>query len=162
MRRIPGLLLGSLFVLAVMTASATSAGASPSRQADLAHGWGSAKACLLPPSGAVECFATEAALKARSAQLRANSPTNGCPVTLYSGAGYTGDVFEVWGQGYWVNLANYGFDRATVSFIGTGCGFHLADHAWGGGYWYPGYTGPWAATWDMGRWDWRVSSVWID
>lgn len=170
MRRIPGLLVAWLVALAVIVGSTASAGASPVRQPDLAHGWGSAKACMLPPNGVVECFATQAGLRARSDQLR-SGPANGsmsalaggCPVVLFSGAGYTGNALEIWPQGYWVNLADYGFANVTVSFYSYGCGFHLADYAWGGGHWYPGYTGPWAATWDMGwSWDWRVSSVFID
>jgi hypothetical protein len=179
MRRILGLLVAWLVALAVVAGSATSAGASPARPPDLAHGWGNAKACILPPDGAVECFANVAGLRARSDRLRAGALArsgalaragalaNGltsasCPVVLFTGAGYTGNVLEVWPRGYWVNLADYGFDNATVSFYSYGCGFHLADYAWGGGWWYPGYTGPWAATWDMGwGWDWRVSAVFI-
>jgi hypothetical protein len=170
MRRILGLLVAWLVALAVIAGSATSAGASPVRQPDLAHGWGNAKACMVPPSGVVECFATEAAMRARSDQMRSTHSmhsdglmSGGCPVVLFTGSGYTGNVLEVWPQGYWVNLADYGFANATVSFYAYGCGFHLADYAWGGGWWYPGYTGPWAATWDMGwSWDRRVSSVFIN
>jgi hypothetical protein len=131
---------------------------------DLSQGWGQATACMVPPSGEMECFDTVAALKARSAQLRAATPaSSGCPVDLYTGSYMSGWMLELWGQGYWINLVYYGFDNATVSFVGNGCGFHLADYAWGGGYWYPGYTGPWAYAWDMGwSWDWRVSSVYIN
>ena len=133
MRRISGLLMAWLVVLTVIAGSVTSvtsAGASPSRPLDLAHGWGGAKACLLPPSGPVECFATESALRARSAGLRAHKASSGCPVSLYSGAGYTGNVLEVWPQGYWLNLSDFGFDKVTVSFTGTidGQPFDLISH----------------------------------
>jgi hypothetical protein len=139
---------------------------------------------MLPPSGVIKCFATRADLHASSDAMRANRPANrpanglaiglangvasgqvggGCPVLLFSGAGYTGDVLEVWPEGYWVNLADYGFSDATMSFYGSGCSFHMAEYAWGGGGWYPGYTGPWACASDMGSsWDWRVSSMFID
>lgn len=165
MTRIRGSVVAMVVAVLVVAGSASGAGASPSGQPDLAHGWGSAKACMVPPNGKVQCFATEAALRARANQMRASGAMSGsCPVYLYTGSGWSGNVLELWGRGYWLNLADWGFDNATVSFIGTGCGFHLADHAWGGGWWYPGYTGAYAYTSDMGwcGWDWRASSLYID
>jgi hypothetical protein len=120
---------------------------------------------MVPPNGKIECFPTEAALRTRSDAMRADGAlSSGCPVSLYSGSGWTGYVLELWGRGTWINLADWGFDNATASFIGSGCGFHLADYAWGGGWWYPGYTGTYAYTSDMGwcGWDWRASSLYID
>jgi hypothetical protein len=168
MSRVRGSVVAVLVALLVSSSSAGLAAASPIRSPDahgLAHGWGSAKACMVSRRGAVECFATEAALRTRSDQIRGDGlMSGGCPVYLYSGSGWTGNVLELWGRGGWMNLADWGFDKATVSFIGTGCGFHLAERAWGGGWWYPGYTGTYAYTSDMGwcGWDWRVSSVYIN
>lgn len=128
---------------------------------NLVDGWGNAQACLVAPGGTVECFATVAAMRAQASQLTATTGVS-CPVSLYSGANYTGRVLELTGQGYWMNLASYGFDNVTVSFMGTGCGFHLAEDQFGAGYWYPGYTGPNGAATNMGAtWDDRVSSIYI-
>jgi hypothetical protein len=165
MMRFRGSVVAVVVAVLVVAGSAGSASASASGQPDLAHGWGRAKACMVPPNGAVECFPSEGALRARSNQMRTNGANAGsCPVYLYTGSGWTGSVLELWGRGGWMNLADWGFANATVSFIGTGCGFHLADYAWGGGWWYPGYTGPYAYTPDMGwcGWDWRASSLYIE
>lgn len=122
---------------------------------------GSTQACLVRPAGSVECFTTVAAMQAASGQLMATGAIS-CPVTLYTGASYTGRALELTGQGYWMNLSDYGFDNIAVSFKGTGCGFHLAQGQYGDGYWYPGNTGPWAACPNMGTgWDDVVSSVYI-
>jgi hypothetical protein len=130
--------------------------------ADLSRGWGNYQACLVKPGGSVECFTSSAKMKSRSTQLRTMSAATWCPVNLYDGGNYTGRVLQLSAEGYWMNLADYGFDKATVSFIGSGCGFHLAEGAWGGGWWYPGYTGTWASAPDMGNWNWRTSSVYIN
>ena len=146
------------------------------RTINLAASWGGAHACLIWRShGDAECFRTEAELSARELQLRpapTDSPvgattastTSTCSssLDLYSGSGYTGSHLALWDEGYWQELSYYGFDNITKSFIGGACSFHLAQGDWGQGYWYPGYTGPWAATTDMGSWDNIVSSVYIN
>jgi len=149
-------------VLGPMAATAAAAAAQPAAATNLRHGWGANEACLVHPDGKAECFSTVAAMRARSAQLAATTASF-CPVTLYSGTNYTGQALELTGQGYWINLSDYGFDNVTVSFIGTGCGFHLAQGQYGAGYWYPGNTGPWASSPDMGPgWDDTVSSTYIN
>ncbi len=125
--------------------------------------WDTNRACLVVPNGMMQCFTTLAKMRARSAQLASSGVgTSYCPVTLFAGVNYTGQALEVTGQGYWINLSDYGFDNVAVSFAGTGCGFHLAQGTYGAGYWYPGNTGPWSSSPDMGPgWDDVVSSVYI-
>lgn len=127
---------------------------------DLSQSWGQYQNCLVTAQKSVECFTSGSAFSARTDQLAA---TSSCPVRLYRGSGYTGQELALYPEGVWVNLSDFGFDNATVSFIGSGCGFHLAENQWGGGWWYPGYTGAWAATPNMGAsWNYRVSSVYIN
>ncbi len=153
------------------------------KKINLAKGWGAAKACLVWRShGIAECFSSEAQLDSRESSLRSTfagtgaevaAPTAASPATagsfecssalnLYSGAGYTGWHLALWDEGYWQNLSWYGFGDVTASFIGGACGFHLAQGAWGAGWWYPGYTGAWAVAYDMGAWDRTISSVYIN
>jgi hypothetical protein len=136
---------------------------------NLASGWGDARACLIWRSrGIAECFRTEAELGQREIQLRSlaasSTATSTCadPLNLYSGSYYSGLHLALWDEGYWQELSDYGFADLTVSFVGGPCGFHLADGDWGQGYWYPGYTGPWASTTDMGSWDDTVKSAYIN
>lgn len=136
---------------------------------NLALGWGAARACLIWRShGIAECFRTKAELDQRETQLRSlwtsssGTPTCADPLNLYTGSYYTGQQLVLWDEGYWQQLSDYGFADSTVSFVGGPCGFHLAEGDWGQGYWYPGYTGPWASTTDMGSWDNTVKSVYID
>lgn len=156
------------------TARASTAGspAAAGASVDLSRGWGKYGACMVKPDRTVECFADARGLKARSDQLSKGqsgtattnaSASTWCPVYLYSGPSYTGQILELTSQYFWMNLSDFGFDNRAVSFIGYGCGFHLADYQWGGGYWYPGYTGPWAYSPNMGGygWNYRVSSVYI-
>ena len=68
-----------------------------------------------------------------------------------------------WDRGYWQNLSDYGFEDRTSSYAVGGCYAHLAEHRWGGGWWYPGPTYPYAgepAMWD----DWQdtISSIYIE
>ena len=141
-----GVVLGLAGPLA--TAAAAPSVASDGAAQVSTAGWGAHHACLVLSRKEVQCFATVAAMLTRSNQLLAVGSIS-CPLTLYTGSNYTGQALELTGQGYWMNLSDYGFDNATVSFIENGCGFHLAQEYWGGGYWYPGYTGhgPIAWTW---------------
>lgn len=142
--------------------SSPSLGAGPASASEASPSSSGGQACLVLPNGDLECFASTSAMRYRSSQLLAAGSIS-CPVTLYSGANYTGRALELTGQGYWLNLSDYGFDNTTVSFQGTGCGFHLAQGQYGDGYWYPGYTGPWTASADMGSgWDDVVSSAYIN
>ena len=57
---------------------------------------------------------------------------------------------------------DYGFEDRTSSYIVGGCYVYMAEHADGGGYWYPGPTYPYAGEPAMSWW-WqdRVSSIYI-
>jgi hypothetical protein len=160
--------VGGLVVPAAGVAAAVPAAASdPGVSVDLSHGWGAYQACILLKPGPATCFTTAAAMNAWSAAMAKGSTAVAtaswsCPVSLFSGANYTGRALAIYAQGFWLNLSDYGFDNATVSFVGNACGFHLADGYWGGGYWYPGYTGPWAYCPNMGSaWNYRISSIYI-
>jgi hypothetical protein len=144
---------------------------------NLRKGWGGAKACLVWRSHAIlECFSTDSALKLRESQLKAQmastAKTAGAakaaasyvcssPLNLYSGMGFGGLHLALWDEGYWQQLSWYGFANATESFIDGACGFHLAQGNYGYGWWYPGYTGAWSYTWDMGSWNNTTNSVYI-
>jgi hypothetical protein len=142
--------------MALPPGAAQASPATPSPRLTLASG-----NCVIAIVGKLECFTNQSDFIKRSTQLRLATTTS-CPVFLYTGANYTGTSIGIYVYGQWLNLAQYGFDNATVSFIGNGCGFHLADYQWGGGYWYPGYTGPWGYSANMGgAWNDRVSSVYV-
>jgi hypothetical protein len=138
------------------------------RSINLAAGWGPARACLIwRQHGIAECFRTDAQLSARQGQLRnsmatSQGPRCSSPLNLYSGRSYTGSHLVLWDEGYWQELSNYGFNKITVSFLGGACAFHLAQGNYGQGWWYPGYTGAWAACTDMGSWDDTISSAYVD
>jgi hypothetical protein len=134
---------------------------------DLRQGWAGARSCLIWRQHQVaECFGTEAQLQAREDQLRGSylRPATTCSssLDLYSGRSYSGLHLALWDRGYWQELSYDGFNKLTVSFLGGACGFHLAQGNWGQGWWYPGYTGPWAFATDMGSWDYTISSVYIE
>lgn len=117
--------------------------------------------CALEPGLTLHCYAQRSDFAARASQL--SSTTASCPVFLYTAANYGGRTLGIYVEGQWLNLAQYGFDNATVSFVGNGCGFHLADYTWGGGAWYPGNTGAWSYCANMGSaWSGRVSSVYVN
>jgi hypothetical protein len=121
-----------------------------------------APACLVGPTGTEECFSSVAAMQVHSSALVVQG-TLTCSVVLWSGANYTGQALGLTQEAEWMNLANYGFANAAVSFSGSGCGFHLAQGVNGGGYWYPGNTGPGASCPNMGAgWNDTIQSVYID
>jgi hypothetical protein len=174
--RFVGGLIGLIGLVTVWPAA--TAGAQPALLAkfgattiDLSKGWGPAQACLVwRQRGVVECFASEAALTAREAQLRTNTagrlaplaPTCSSSLDLYSAANFTGLHLALWDEGYWTNLSLVGFAQRTVSFLGGACTFYLAQGADGGGAWWPGYTGPYGYSTDMGPgWAYTISSVYI-
>jgi hypothetical protein len=155
------------------------------RKIDLAGDWGEARACLVwRQRGILECFRTEAALDAREAQLGRPSgaatepqPDSGGDLAIasysyYSSAcssslrlweynWYSGRRLSFWDRGYWQNLADYGFDDQASSYIVGACYAHLAEHANGGGWWYPGPTYPYAGEPVMG-WQNVISSIYIE
>jgi hypothetical protein len=146
---------------------------------DLAGDWGEAKACLVWRQGGVlECFRTDQALDAREAQLAtrraalnstspygataAYSYSCSSPLRLYEYNWYGGRRLSFWDRGFWQNLGDYGFEDQTSSYIVGGCYVYLAEHAYGGGWWYPGPTYPYAGEPAM-SWDWQdtISSIYI-
>lgn len=180
--------LGLVSLLAVLFAVPAQAGAQPrqdgsgpsyatfeGRSIDLSREWGAATACLIWRQGGVaECFRTSQALDAREAQLsRTRTATTAGPAAaasvscssslrLYESNWYGGRRLSFWDRGYWQNLANYGFEDQMSSYIVGGCSVYLAEHADGGGWWYPGPTYPYAGEPVM-SWDWQdtISSIYI-
>ncbi|MER7759816.1 hypothetical protein [Streptomyces sp. NPDC097619] len=148
------------------------------RTLDLSGDWGEAKACLIRRSaGTVQCFRTVAELTAKEAELTAlagrTTAAGGAlaacssPVRLYEhGQFWTGGggrVLSFWDRGYWQNLGNWDFNDNMSSYKVGACTAHLAEHNGGGGYWYPGNTGPWAEEGVLrSGWNDRVSSIKID
>ena len=144
---------------------------------DLAGDWGDARACLIWRQGGVmECFRTEAELDEREAELRGAQPSQAAEgptaaqahswycsssLRLYEHNWYGGRRLSFWDRGYWQNLSDYGFEDQTSSYIVGGCYVHLAEHAWGGGWWYPGPTYPYAGEPVMG-WQDVISSIYIE
>ncbi len=152
------------------------------RSIDLSKGWQEARACLVWRQGGVlECFRTPEALEARAAHLspeRAGRPGSrestemsyaassyscSSSLRLFDYNHYGGRALWFWDRGYWQNLWDYGFEDRTSSYAVGGCYAHLAEHAWGGGWWYPGPTYPYAGEPVM-YWDWQntISSIYIE
>jgi hypothetical protein len=151
------------------------------RTINLAEGWDGARACVVwRGQGILDCYRTEAEGRARVRGLQASSgaraagapggetsfalSSNECggPLELYSGTWWGGSWIFFYDRGYWQNLSDYGFDNRTSSFAVGPCYVHLAEHSWGGGWWYPGDTSPWGSAGWMGSWDNRVSSIYIE
>ncbi len=148
------------------------------RTIDLAGEWGDAKACLIWRQGGVlECFRTTQALEAREVQLAprraaldasaygataAYSYSCSSPLRLYEYNWYSGRRLSFWDRGFWQNLGDYGFEDQASSYIVGGCYVYLAEHAYGGGWWYPGPNYPYAGVPAM-SWDWQntISSIYI-
>ena len=140
------------------------------RTLDLSGDWGAAKVCMVwKGRGAAECFRTEAQQEARAQQLRSTSSSQqllaacSTPLDLYQYTNRGGRNLKFYDRGYWQNLSAYSFDNATSSYWTGACTAHLAENANGGGYWYPGDTGPNHIENSMrSGWDNRVSSIKID
>jgi len=146
------------------------------RTIDLAGEWGEARACLVWRQGGVsECFRTTEELDAREKQLAPQREASGrdasgtswsyscsSSLRLYEHNWYSGRRLSFWDRGYWQNLAWYGFEDQASSYIVGGCQVYLAEHADGGGWWYPGPAYPFAGVPAM-QWDWQdtISSIYI-
>lgn len=153
------------------------------RSIDLSKDWEEARACLVWRQGGVlECFRTPQSLDARIAQLsperhRGRDSPEGTETMSYSTSSfscssslrlfdysyYGGRQLSYWDRGFWQNLADFGFEDRTSSYAVGGCYAHLAEHAWGGGWWYPGPTYPYAGEPVM-SWGWSntISSIYIE
>lgn len=157
------------------------------RKIDLAGDWGEAQACLIWRQGGVtECFRTTQELDAREAALAprraASAPKTSASgqsdesdsysysysyycsssLRLYEYNWYGGRRLSFWDRGYWQNLYLYGFEDMTSSYIVGACPVWLAEHADGGGWWYPGPTYAYAGEPAM-QWGWQdtISSIYI-
>lgn len=150
------------------TGASSSVASFGSGSIDLQKGWGQAKACVVWHAGGVlECFTSDAALAQAEAALTSagvlpDVSTCGSALNLYSGTDYTGLHLAMYDRGYWQELSAYGFADTTKSFIGGACGFHLANGSWGSGYWYPGNTGPYSYSPNLGSWNDTIQSVYIE
>lgn len=153
------------------------------RSLDLSRDWEDARACLVWRQGGVlECFRTPEAMEARVAQVSpgdagrpagAGSPEGetmyaasyscSSSLRLFDYTYYGGRQLWFWDRGYWQNLWDYGFEDRTSSYSVGGCYAHLAEHSWGGGWWYPGPTYPYAGEPVM-SWGWSdtISSIYIE
>jgi len=159
------------------------------RTINLAEDWEEARACLVwRQEGVLECFASAEALDAREAQLSRRRgatapsvsaslvPTSGAPTAavaayayscssslrLYDDNWYGGRRLSFWDRGFWQNLGDYGFNDRASSYIVGGCFAYLAEHADGGGWWYPGPTYPYAGEPVMySDWQDTISSVYV-
>jgi len=187
------MLLAATSVAASATATANTS-ASPvsavfeGRPIDLAAGWQGAQSCLVWPEAlsTVECFSTEALLRARVVELGGTIPgqqrlsaarptTTGAASTassssscssfvrLYDGVFYTGASLWLSSRSTWLNLSALGFDQRTSSFKIGACSAYFADYSNGGGAWYPTWaTQAWdVAPWMASGWNNDVSSVYI-
>ncbi len=152
------------------------------RVIDLAQGWDGAGACVVWPKmlDIPECFDTEAEmdrrvvdLETRAAFVSPSTNTDAITATssssctsslrLYDGTYYTGAVLYLRGRWQWFNLADYGFDQRTSSYVIGACSAWFADWTNGGGDWYPtslteAYD---VAPTMLSGWDNDVSSVYI-
>jgi|GEM_PF-644253 len=151
------------------------------RVIDLTSGWEGARACVVWPGvlDQPECFDAEAEMNRRIAELEAEmsasvgSSGGGIAATtgascasylrLYDGTWYTGAVLYLRGRGQWFNLADYGFDQRTSSYVIGACSAWFADWRNGGGSWYPtSLTEAYDTAPSMlSGWDNDVSSVYI-
>ena len=131
------------------------------RQVDLSRGWGEARACMVRRAEPVECFRSAEAMSRREAGLITATASYSCvsPLRLYEHTWYGGRQLSFWSPGYWQNLGDYGFNDRTSSYKVGSCYAHLAEHSWGIGRWYPGYTGPYGWEPTMPEWNDRVSSI---
>lgn len=147
---------------------------------DLSKGWGEAQACVVwDTADASECFRSEAQLEAYTAKINDEINTGtrqvkstgevGAMATcssylrLYEHSSFGGRVLQFASRGYWQNLGDYGFNDETSSYRVGACSSNLAEHANGGGYYYPGNTSAGTSSSCMcagsTNWNDRVSSI---
>ena len=149
------------------------------RTIDLTEGWGAARACVVwTRDGETDCYRSEAAADravakrdratARStAMLPVTSPfavpspwtllwASSCAdwLTLYEHTGYGGRSLRFRDQGYYQDLAAWGFAGETSSYRVGSCPATLRDGGWTA---YPGWTGAGATAWSMASgWNDRI------
>ncbi len=176
MRRLVCVIVVTVAVMAQVTGTAAGigAGAGPARPGgkavagfeggwiDLSKGWGPARACLVYPGRATECFRTEAAMLERAADLDTVDVTCSTPLKLHDGTFQTGATVSVYSRGLWIDLSTVGFDNRTSSYTVGACAVELASAAGGGGAHYTRCLAPGCVenTMDLG-WNNVVSSVYL-
>ncbi|MFI0242045.1 hypothetical protein [Streptomyces sp. NPDC016845] len=172
---------GTLATSALLTAPAGAVGAPAAdattryasfegRTLDLSGDWGAAKVCMVwKGRGVAECFRTKAEQEARAQQLLSTASSQqllaacSTALDLYQDNNRGGRNLKFYDRGYWQNLTTYNFNDATSSYWTGACTAHLAENTGGGGYWYPGNTGPNHIENSMrSGWNDRVSSIKID
>jgi hypothetical protein len=126
---------------------------------DTLAGWDAARVCVVSKAlPTTACFRNESDATTFRQSFAAKAPvTSGSvggpvtplfcanPLTLYEeGRGATdgGRALQFCDTGYWQNLSSYRFDNMMSSYWTGLRSVHMAEHPGGGGYWYPGYTGP--------------------
>jgi hypothetical protein len=131
---------------------------------DLAVSWGPATACHVADDG-VFCFSSESRLDAYLdagdvGRVQTMSATCSTTLKLYDGTSWSGALLSLGTRGIWLNLSLYGFNDRTSSYSVGACSSLFAEHASGGGSWYPGSTSAGASAGSMVTgWNNRVSSV---
>jgi hypothetical protein len=134
---------------------------------DLATNWEQAQACVvLRRAGLVECFRTLAQAQARADTITPQYAAAGfsCsyPLRIFEHSNYGGRQLLFFDRGYWQNLSDYGFNDQLSSYIVGACYTYLAEHAGGGGAFYPGPRSAWSGVpWLQAGWDNRMSSIYM-
>jgi hypothetical protein len=132
------------------------------RWIDLRSGWGEARACLVYPGRAIECFKSRGGLAARLAGLRAPDLACGSSLDLYDGTYLSGTEVSIYTRGLWINLSTLGFDNRTSSYVVGACPIDLASGTNGGGSRYTRCLSPGCAEFTMASgWNNVVSSVYM-
>ena len=137
------------------------------RRIDLATNWEQAQACIvLRQAGLVECFRTLAQAQARAdtitPQYAAAGYSCSYPLRIFEHSNYGGRQLLFFDRGYWQNLPDYGFNDQLSSYIVGACYTYLAEHAGGGGAFYPGPRSAWSGVpWLQAGWDNRMSSIYM-
>lgn len=139
------------------------------QQIDLSDDWGDAHACVVAPDG-VRCYRTEREMDAaesaqpeRASASGAVTALSSCSssVRLYDGTSFNPAVLQLTTRGVYHNLASYGFNNRTSSYIIGACTAHFYDTT-SGSTQYPGNTSSYAsATAMLSGWNDRVGSVYI-
>jgi hypothetical protein len=168
MRKTLFIVIVALAAFAVLPASSATASSRSlayfeGHYIDLRSGWGEAQACAAV-GDSTTCFRTEAAMRDWLTKTRPMSALSSCEssLELFEDTGYNGTVLYLLDEQTWIYLGNYGFNDKTSSYINGSCDSIFAEHASGGGNWYPGNTSAWAYSPSMvSGWNDRISSVWL-
>lgn len=138
------------------------------KKIDLSKDWGAAKSCVVwRAQGVVSCFRSsqerDAAARVLEARATGRVAAASCstPLDLYQDSDRKGRDLKFYDRGYWQNLSSYSFDNLTSSYWTGACSAHLAENSGGGGYWYPGNTGPNHIENVSIAWNDRISSIFI-